>query len=121
MPSWRKSVDNLTDTERLATPAPPDNAPVVLKVGRAVIACNPSPGSPGVYGGPPDRWEPPEEGDIGETFILLKSKKTWIRVDADVFDSIDDILERTWTAYDDMVNSLWEDRADYYMEERCGL
>ena len=111
-------MDNLTDSERLGTPVPPDMAPVVLKVGRAVIACNPSPGRPGVYGGPPDRWEPPEEGDIGEVFILLKSKKTWIELEEKV---LEDMLERIWTEYDDMANSLREDRADYYMEERCGF
>jgi hypothetical protein len=83
-----------------------------------MIACNPSHGYPGCYTGPPDRWEPPEPEDLGEVFILLKSKNKWLPLEEKVLEAK---WDQIWATLDDIAASVWEDRADYCMEETHGF
>jgi hypothetical protein len=65
-------------------------APTVLCLRGVYYACSPVPGSPGVNGGPPDGWEPPEPDELGDVYRHDGGK--WIEIDDDEFFEVEDEL-----------------------------
>jgi len=67
------------------------------------------PGFPGVFGGPPDRWEPPEPAYIEEIQVYLKSKKIWKTITEELPECME---QKIWEAID--ANS---DQSDMYYDD----
>lgn len=64
------------------------------------------PGFPGVFGGPPDNWEPPEPAYIEEVKVYLKSKGIWKTIEDELPASME---QKIWKEVEKL-----EDQTDYY-------
>lgn len=67
-------------------PTPP--RPVVVKIDKVLVCCDPVPPYPGCFVGHPDGWEPPEPGDLGPIYVLIHSASKsrpdkWIKLGLD--------------------------------------
>lgn len=77
-------------------PLGPDDAPVVLLVGKTIVAIDPDPGRPPSYYGEPGMYEPGEEPVLGPTYIYLRSKDRWVPL---YMKNCFDIEESIWKAF----------------------
>lgn len=90
-------------------PSGPVEAPVVLSVGKAIVACNPTPTRFAVYF-PPECARPEEPRELGPTYLLLRSKNRWVPMDLEYAPHL---VDEIWDAFDRSVDDAYQD----YMEE----
>lgn len=94
-------------SDALSLPVGPEDAPVVLQVGKAIVACDPIPERPGRFCGHPDDLEPPEEADLGPTYLYLRSKGRWVslrlaeapHIESQIWAKFEAELAESWAAY----------------------
>ena len=101
-------------------PPTPKDALTVLTVGRVTVCCDPQPGFPGKFLGPPDGWEPPEPGDLGPIYFLAHSASKarpdrWIKVSGDLPDQMEDEI---WKAFEKERDEAWSAYAEEINDER---
>jgi hypothetical protein len=88
-------------------PLPPNYTYAVFRVGKAIVACSPSPYRPATL------VDPPEEAELGRVFVFMRSKQNWVEIDLDATPAGEQIAQDIFVAYDRMMAELQDDRREY--------